>query len=425
MRRRRLFIPACLVATAMTVAGVARVGRAEEAAQAPRSRPLLQQLNAEFQSLYQEVGGGVVRVQFPTPRWAQAEADKGNPVRDERWREQLAPEVKAALQRQIDDAKRGEVRAFTTVIVPGAATTRPAGPQGAAPAPDGTITFEPGATGQMITIHAGGERTAGGDITPAATRPTMRIVAATEFAPNEVGLLLDEAGHFLVPKFVEKEAIGAGGLRVAAGGEETVADFVGSDRQTELTILKLRKVPGRAGAVRLSDAPPPEGSLVMLISPHTGTARAVVWTGNVQDFGIVAQIDGSVAGFVRFGQFFSARAAAPVTRQLIAAGGVRRATLGIRIAALRPEDPVRRQSVLVGNRPAVRVDEVEPQSLAARAGLRPGDLVFRIGSEDVGDPPTFAAFLSAQSGRTALQVLRGRDAIIVTLDLPTAQTTHQ
>src|SRR5205085_5153452 len=73
-----------------------------QSAPAGGARPLLQQLNEETQSLYQEVQAGVVRVQLPPPRWAgERPLADDNPLR--KWNEQLEPAMKQQLEREQKD----------------------------------------------------------------------------------------------------------------------------------------------------------------------------------------------------------------------------------------------------------------------------------------------------------------------------------
>jgi S1-C subfamily serine protease len=74
----------------------------------------------------------------------------------------------------------------------------------------------------------------------------------------------------------------------------------------------------------------------MMLNPNSGSGRVQLWTGGERDFGVVVSMDGSVAGFARYGQFLAASTARPVIRQLIEIGKVQRAILGLRLTELRP-----------------------------------------------------------------------------------------
>src|SRR5947209_7862075 len=92
----------------LAVAGAAPAERAEGRAEpAPStrpsvlsslsaSRPMLDELNRETQALYHEVTTGVVRVQLPQPKWANAYAMAAI----DKWQARLDPEVRRTLQQQ-------------------------------------------------------------------------------------------------------------------------------------------------------------------------------------------------------------------------------------------------------------------------------------------------------------------------------------
>jgi S1-C subfamily serine protease len=75
--------------------------------------------------------------------------------------------------------------------------------------------------------------------------------------------------------------------------------------------------------------------------------------------------------------------------------------------------------VLLGDRPAVRVNQVIKGSPADKAGVREGDLLLALAgdADAVKNVPTIAAAIAARSGQTPLRVLRGAEVIEVTVDL--------
>ena len=340
----------------------------------------------------------------------------------------MDPAVKQKLEQQRLEGNKGvPVRMTPVVVGPAAtrpATTRPAQTNGVT---GWTITRKPGSNetileprsgaGASITIHAGGDVAEDGNLTLGGAL-RMRTQPADGFAPNNIGLLLDDAGHLMVPLYVERETIGDRPVRVMVQDVETTASFVGSDDKTNLTILKLAKPIGRP--VRMSPVRPPEGSLVMLLNPNNASGRLSMWTASDRDYGVVVSMDGTVAGVARFGQFLGGHAARLVVDQLIKVGSIRRAVLGARLAEIRRDDPVRRTIAGLGDAPALGVEEVTTGSVAESAGLRRGDLILQVGEVAVGDLTTFAA-LSAKAGETRLVVLRAGERREVTIDLAPAQ----
>jgi S1-C subfamily serine protease len=269
------------------------------------------------------------------------------------------------------------------------------------------------------------------------------------FSPNNVGLLLDEQGHVLVPLYVERNELADQPIRLTSpGGELTTARFVGSDQQTNLTVLKLgtREAPKPAAApggvpprdaqhaaagkpLRLSTRKIEDGALVLYVATGDGSGRLGLWNGGTggvsqaptpRDFGIVVGIDGEVLGISRYGQFLSGSACQLIVNHLIRYGAVKRATLGVILAELEKDDALRQQQPsLLGDRPAVRVNQVMKGSPADKAGLRQGDLLLALAGDPdaVKNVPTIAAAIAAKNGQTPLRVLRGAEVIEVTVDL--------
>jgi hypothetical protein len=401
-RRQPLFHRAAL--GAVLACGVAVAALHGQEPPARERRPLLDQLNRETQVLYDEAVHGLVRVQLPAPRWADASAQRAALLK--RW-----PSLSEAVKRELNEGPD----------TPPGAATRPA-------------TAAPAAA-------ADGEGDAGGDppavvVVPppaAATDPERdaivggRLAATTRpaeaFEPNNIGLLLDDQGHVLVPLHIEAEVVGREGVR-AAGPDGVVrrAAFVGCDRQTNVTVLKLElPADGEAEfngtAVRLSRQHPADGSLVMYIEPHDGSGRLGVWTGAAGDLGIVFTTAGEAAGITRYGQFLNGSACRLIADQIIRYGKVKRAVLGVIISEIREDDPLRRRVPVLGSRTAMRIDKVIPGSPAQQAGLRAGDLLLSLAGEAVEDIPSLAAAIAIRTGKTELQILRDGKITNVVVEL--------
>ncbi|HEY8667429.1 MAG TPA: PDZ domain-containing protein [Tepidisphaeraceae bacterium] len=413
-----------LLALSLSALGSAVPALAEDNSP-PDSRPLLKQFSSEAQSLYQEVQGGVVRVQLPTPKWVREAAAKDNPLRKGSY--QLNQQVQTTLREQESKNQSGQ---YTELQAKVAGTTQPAaGAPGAGAGSGDKPTTQSGwkvtKEGDTIRLESTGEGVleirAGGDIDEKGQIRVgqgfdVKVKPGDAFAPNNVGLMIDNQGHILVPIAIEKETIGEKGVPLSVGGAAPVlAKFVGSDRQTNITILKVEQPAGRPlklAADRLAD-----GSVVMVLSPSDGAGRLAMWTGGQKDYGVVVNMEGAVAGFARYGQFLSAPACKPIITQLIKNGVVKRAPVGISLHEVPAGDPLREQLANLGSKPALRITDVTANSPAAQAGLQEDDLILSLGKQPVGDIPTFAATIATCSGETELSILRNGEihAAVITL----------
>jgi hypothetical protein len=371
--------------------------------------PLLEQLNRESQSLYKEVQGGIVRVQLPTPKWIRDAAAGDDPLR--KWDAQaIDPKVK----RQIEEArarvaatgKPAKIDAAVIEPAPSSPATKPVtvGGWSATPKPaSNEILLEPGKSGAALVIQAGsaenGPETANGPLAPLR----LRTQPAGTFAPNNVGLILDDKGHVLIPLYLEAQTLAGHAVPMMVGNETTTATFVASDEKTNVTILKTANPIGRP--VRFAPSRPAAGSLVMLLNPNNASGRLILWTGGERDYGVVVAMDGSVAGFVRFGQFLGGAASEQLIRQLIDNKKVERAILGVRLTEVRHDSPIRQVDLTLGDRPALSVDQVTAGSIAEQAGIQAGDLLLELDSQPIGDLTTWSA-LSARRGNARLLILR-------------------
>jgi hypothetical protein len=380
--------------------------------------PLLEQLNQQTQSLYNEVQSGIVRVQLPVPLWAREAAAKNDPLR--KWDKVVDPQVRKAIEEHREAALKGSQGGRLNIRI-ASATTQPT-TQSASGNIEGIWVSRQTETGEIV-LESRGDRpaalviNAGSANNPSPNAPLrLRLPAGGTFAANNLGLVLDEAGHVLVPVYIEKQAIGEAPVRMMIGNEETTASFIGSDEKTQVTILKMNKRVGRP--VKLTGVRPADGSLVMLLNPTGGAGKLALWTGGEREYGVVVALDGTISGIVRYGQFLAGSASRPIIDQLIKLGTVQRAVLGARLTEIRADDPVRRQLLQLADRPALLIDEITPGSLAERAGLQRGDFILEMGSEPVGDLTTWAA-LSARGGQTTLTVLRSEQAQRISINLGT------
>jgi len=376
--------------------GVALVGATTALADAaPTTQATLERLNQQTKTLYHQVQSGIYRVEMPQPKWVNAYAMAAI----ERWEKKLSPDVRERL------AAQTPVRADASEVGP-VPSTRPSDVPTILPGQGTFIVVRPqaGNDAERDPIFGG--------------KLQMDAKPRAGFAPNNIGLLLDDDGHVLVPLYVERETVGGRPVRLAgADGMPVDARFVGSDRQTNLTLLQVEKPRGKP--VKLGSARPDSGSLVLCLAVGDGSGRLGLWTDGAEDNGIIVNTGGEVVGIARYGQFLSGSACKLIARQLIEFGAVKRATLGVLITEIqiRQDDPLRRQHPILGSRSAMRIDQVIAGSAADRAGLKSGDLVLSVAGEPVNDLPSFAAAIAARNGDTELLILRADKTLKLTVDL--------
>jgi S1-C subfamily serine protease len=333
------------------------------------TRPILDGLNRETQTLFKEVAGSIVRVQLPIGSRLSGAAE--DPLA--KWAGRLDAQTRQRLEELHLHAPDST---YHSVEV--RSTTQPAGGDG------GTV-----------------------------------ILTLSRFVPNAIGLVFDDQQHLLIPHFVDKTAFD-GPVPLALGdGRLATATFVASDRLSDLTVLKLQDV--KAQPATLGPGKPDPGTLLLVISLNPAANRLTVWEGWEPDFAAVVNIDGGIAGFTKNGRFFCATAARPVVAELIDHGWVRRAFLGVGIATVVPNDPQRQANPALGATPAIRINDVIPGSAAQQGGLLPGDLILTLAGQSVGDAPGFAAAIANRRGRTVMTVLRDTQRLDITVDLQVQQ----
>ncbi|MBV8781012.1 MAG: PDZ domain-containing protein [Phycisphaerae bacterium] len=348
--------------------------------------PLLHQLNDEVRSLYQSVKPGLVCVELPPPRWAQALGNTDNLV--QKWNNRLSADVREKLHAA--GHREGDLDAVV-------ATTEPTTTPSNIPA---TEPNQSPASGEIVLRRSDGglEVFSSGD-------PTFDAILGST-VPRVMGIVLDDAGHVLVPVFIEKDAVQERPIIVLdSNGNAIRTSFVGSDRQTSLTVLMTESPIGHP--LKLAGNRPADGTLIMLLSSGGESDHLIVWPGDSQERGMVLNLDGNVQGFVRFGQFLCGDAIRPLAEQLVREGHIRRATLGVMIIQADAPD----------GRHALKIEQVMDHSAAATAGLRPGDFICALSGTPVSDIPNFSAAIAETDGKADLQVLRSGEQQTITVEL--------
>jgi S1-C subfamily serine protease len=356
------------VLTAILVALIGEWALAQTA-DLPTTRPLLDQLNRETQSLFKEVAPSIVRVQLPLPTNLILPPD--DPL--SKWAGRLDQE---SLRRLAELQRDSSGTSFATAEI------RPA----AVPASS--------------------------QATPPEQSSHILVLRLDRLTPNGIGVVLDDQNHLLIPRFVDKAACQFP-IPVSIGdGRWAAATFVASDAQADLTLLQLNTHIKTKPATISGDNPEP-GALLLVMSLNPAANRLAVWEGWEPDVSTLVNIDGSIAGFTKSGHFLSAAACSPVVQELMAHGFVRRAFLGVVVDPVGSDDPARQQNPSLGATPALKIEQVIPGSAAERAGLQQDDLILSLAGESVGDPQGFAAAIANRRGDTEILILRNGQRHIV------------
>lgn len=334
-------------------------------------RPLLEELNHETQALFKDVAPSIVRVQLPMPTSFSLPPD--DPLA--KWAPRLDP---ASLARLVAIEHSSSDVPFSTAEI------RPS------------------------TVPSSAE--------VVQQSPHVIVLRLDRFVPNGIGIVVDDHNRLLVPRYVDQAAC-QWPIPVAIGdGRWATASFVASDRQADITLLRLNgNIQVRSATV--SPGQPDAGTLMLVMSLNPAGNRLAVWQGWEPDVSTLVNIDGTIAGFTKGGSFISAAACKPVVTELIEHGVVRRAFLGVVIDPLPRDDPDRQLIPTLGATPALRIREVIHGSAAERAGLQPDDLILKLAGQSVGDPSAFAAAIADRRGPTQIEILRKGQRHIVNVDL--------
>jgi len=384
----------CAAAAALVVGAMGLPARAQSASPTESMAspaPLLEQMSREMEALHRHIEASLVRVHTPD----RLAIDNG-PAEEllRKWEQRLEPAVRQTLQQQA-----AAMRAMQQAMA----------------------SDDPFAIARANAEHFSSAVLIIRPFDPAdlVDRTPLGILNAPHPhvpAPATIGVVIDGRGLVLVPAHFDHDVVAQRVLRVTLPeGGQGEATFVGSDRQTGLTLLRLATPVGKPCA--MAEVRPADGSLVMVISTHDDGAHLTIWSSGGHESGLIITPDGRVAGFANAGQFLSASAAQPVVQQLTDHGSVRRAVLGVRVNTILQSDPSRPLTAGLAKQPGMRVEKILAGSPADRAGLRAGDVILAIAGEPVGDVPSFAAAVAARSGETDLRVLRDGQQVPLTVDL--------
>jgi serine protease Do len=184
---------------------------------------------------------------------------------------------------------------------------------------------------------------------------------------------------------------------------------------TSLTVVKLAEPAGKP--VAFANARPADGSLIMILTPTRRQARLGIWPGAAEETGILFDATGKVCGIARNHHALLTATFKPIVDQLTTGEPIKRGVLGVAIAEVPPDHPMRAQIPKLGNRPAARVEGFLQNSPAARAGVQLGDLIVQLNDDPVEDIATFAAAVANCRGTATLHILRNGQPIQIPVEL--------
>lgn len=238
-------------------------------------------------------------------------------------------------------------------------------------------------------------------------------------AGEVLGVTLDKDGHVLVPMILLKNPRGDTEVAVTlADGTEAKAAVRGADYHRGFSVIKLDKP---QAAVLPAEGRPEPGAMLMCITANqgavgwvsapgaalkkTGDDRITVFGSDERGPMFLFTIDGSLAGAGFDRSAWTADALKQDIDDIIKNGTVRRKQLGVKYDLIPLDSPYRQQYKALGNRPALRVKEVFPDTPAEQAGMKEGDFLLSIDNRPIS--------LMALPG--IMRDLRGRDKVPVGL----------
>jgi len=287
---------------------------------------------------------------------------------------------------------------------------------------------------------------------PVLVLPDSMSPSAPALSTNTLGIVFDDRGDVMVPMFVDHE-LGTSQpiIAVMSDGQSVKATYVGSDHATRLTVIHLEHFDQRPAVV--AQQAPENGSLVMLVTLDSTRSRLAVWGGptsastsnggastvtttvdavgpnvitttssTTADEAAVVDVDGSVAGLTLRGRYLPLAPFAPIVKQIVDTGGFKhRAVLGVFAMPIDGDDPARAAIAALGTRPALRVQHVNADSPADRAGIQVGDMILTIAGQPTGIPEALAAIVGTRQGQTPMELIRDGRQITIVASLEIAQ----
>ncbi|WP_420998102.1 DegQ family serine endoprotease [Cupriavidus sp. 30B13] len=158
------------------------------------------------------------------------------------------------------------------------------------------------------------------------------------------------------------------------------------------------------------------------VAVNPGNSGGPLFNQRGEVIGINSQIYSQTGGYQGLSFAIPIDVATKVETQLVAHGKVTRGRLGIGVQEV---NQALAQSFGLPKPTGALVNSVEPDSPAAKAGVKPGDVIVQLGNDVIdhsGDLPEHVADL-APGTQTSLKVIRKGDPVTLTVKIGTAKDT--
>ncbi len=274
------------------------------------------------------------------------------------------------------------------------------------------------------------------------------------------GFLLDTQGNIVTNSHVVDNASKV--TVIFSDGLELPAKVVGRDSLTDVAVVRLEKPPGGLVAARLGNSDEVEiGEWVLAVGSPLGMDQTVtagivsskgklgsgrtpnMMATKVREYvqtdakinpgnsgGPLVNLEGEVIGINTlintgpggaYGFAIPINQARTVADALIKDGKIRYAYLGIVMGDLRGAPEGTADRLPGGTKEAVLVSQVTPDGPAARAGLRPGDLITRIDDRKVQNPGDISEYVTSRPIGSRVTLAYFRDGRPLTMQVTLAE----
>jgi len=273
------------------------------------------------------------------------------------------------------------------------------------------------------------------------------------------GVVLDTRGYVVTSNHVLEGAPKIDVEIILPDGRRLVADVVGRDAPSDVAVVRMRVPPNDLSAARFGDSDDAQiGEWVLAVGSPLGleqtiTAGIISGRGPLEGGdGIAAQVylqtdakvnpgnsggplvnlDGEVVGLaalISAGPGGSYGYAVPINlvrrtaEALIEAGHMQHPYIGVALRDIRDLDRAEMRHWSIGRRPlpprGSLVTRVMRDAPAARAGLRPGDVIMSIDNRDIPTTAELSAIISSQEvgSRLAVGIVRAGAALTLPLSI--------